>query len=138
MKMYSYVLKKAPFIIFNEQSFRHGAPGISHYVFLGDYVDRGRQGIETVMLLMAYHCLYPDHLFLCRGNHEDYNTTMTYGFFDECRMKYGKKGTLAWLHIINAFNHLPLAALILDKVLCMHGGISPHIQKLEDIDKVVN
>ncbi|EGT34054.1 hypothetical protein CAEBREN_22123 [Caenorhabditis brenneri] len=115
---------------------KHGAPGISNYVFLGDYVDRGRQGTETVMLLMAYHCLYPDHLYMCRGNHEDYNTTMTYGFYDECRMKYGKRGPLAWLHMINAFNHLPFAALIFGRVLCMHGGISPHIQTLDDIDNI--
>ncbi|CAP25254.2 Protein CBG04580 [Caenorhabditis briggsae] len=115
---------------------KHGSPGMAHYVFLGDYVDRGRQGLETVMLLMAFHCLYPDHLFMCRGNHEDYNTTLTYGFYDECKMKYGEKGPLAWLHIINAFNHLPLAALIFGKVLCMHGGISPHIRTLEDIDNI--
>ncbi|KAF1750929.1 hypothetical protein GCK72_017480 [Caenorhabditis remanei] len=115
---------------------KHGAPGLSHYVFLGDYVDRGRQGVETVMLLMAYHCLYPEHLFLCRGNHEDYNTTMTYGFYDECHLKYEKKGFLVWLHIINAFNHLPFAALIFGRVLCMHGGISPHIKTLDDIDSI--
>ncbi|CAI2353417.1 unnamed protein product [Caenorhabditis sp. 36 PRJEB53466] len=115
---------------------RHGPPGVSHYVFLGDYVDRGRQGLETVLLLMAFHCLHPGHLFLCRGNHEDYNTTLTYGFYDECRMKYGKKGALAWLHIVNAFNHLPFAAVLFDKVLCMHGGISPHIQTLEDIESI--
>uniref|UniRef100_A0A8R1HJ86 SER_THR_PHOSPHATASE domain-containing protein n=1 Tax=Caenorhabditis japonica TaxID=281687 RepID=A0A8R1HJ86_CAEJA len=112
----------------------NGPPGVSRYVFLGDYVDRGRQGLETAMLLFAYHCLHPDHLFLCRGNHEDYNTTLTYGFYDECRLKEPKKGDLVWLHVINAFNHLPFAALLFDKVLCMHGGISPHITKLDDID----
>ncbi|CAI5445131.1 unnamed protein product [Caenorhabditis angaria] len=116
---------------------RCGHPSQTNYIFLGDYVDRGLQGIETSCLLMALQCLYPKNIFMVRGNHEDYNTTLTYGFYDECLMKYAKYGEIVWLSIISAFNHLPFAALIFGRILCMHGGISPNLKSLADIDKIV-
>ncbi|KAK6730849.1 hypothetical protein RB195_007362 [Necator americanus] len=115
---------------------RCGDPSRTTYIFLGDYVDRGTQGLELAVLLFAYQIRYPNRVFLLRGNHEDINTTSTYGFYDECMMKYGKRGELVYLMLINAFNHLPLAALVGGKVLCMHGGLSPHIQTLTDIEKI--
>ncbi|KHJ94162.1 Ser/Thr phosphatase family protein [Oesophagostomum dentatum] len=114
---------------------RCGDPVKNTYVFLGDYVDRGTQGLELAILLFSYQVRYPDRVFLLRGNHEDINTTSTYGFYDECMMKYGRYGEWVYLMVINAFNHLPLAALIGGRVLCMHGGLSPHIQTLEDIER---
>ncbi|VDO43003.1 unnamed protein product [Haemonchus placei] len=250
---------------------RCGDPSTCTYIFLGDYVDRGTQGLELAILLFCYQMRYPDRVFLLRGNHEDLNTTSTYGFYDECMQKYGKHGewvgcsvsysarsssifneqcqilslrqaghsnkaiaeqlvrsrgcidgcvknpaaygqahgggcplkltradhrliarlasnsTMSanqirarfslnvststvlrairrqiflkrermklaprlttshrearlelqvYLALINAFNHLPLCAIIGEKVLCMHGGLSPHIDKLDDIEQV--
>ncbi|KAJ1371658.1 hypothetical protein KIN20_033644 [Parelaphostrongylus tenuis] len=71
---------------------RCGDPSRNTYVFLGDYVDRGTQGLELAILLFAYQIRYPDRVFLLRGNHEDVNTTSTYGFYDECMIKYGIQG----------------------------------------------
>lgn len=47
-----------------------GEPGISNYLFLGDYVDRGQMSLETITLMMCYKLKYPDTFFMLRGNHE--------------------------------------------------------------------
>uniref|UniRef100_A0A0K0CTD9 Serine/threonine-protein phosphatase n=1 Tax=Angiostrongylus cantonensis TaxID=6313 RepID=A0A0K0CTD9_ANGCA len=85
---------------------------------------------------VATHIRYPDRVFLLRGNHEDVNTTSTYGFYDECMLKYGIRGEWVYLALINTFNHLPFCALLGEKVLCMHGGLSPYITTLEDIERI--
>lgn len=102
-------------------------------MFLGDYVDRGKQSIETVVLLFAYKIKYPDQVFLLRGNHECQNINKMYGFWDECKRRYNIK---LWRQFINLFNHLPVSALIDDRILCMHGGLSPDLKSLNQITKL--
>lgn len=60
-----------------------------------------------------------------------------YGFYEECLEKYGDKDKhQIWHLFINIFNHMPLAALINKRVLAIHGGISPYIKSLKDIEQV--
>lgn len=107
------------------------------YLFLGDYVDRGKFSIECILTLFAYKIKYPESLFLLRGNHEAASINQVYGFYEECRRKYPKNGVKLWRTFADCFNCLPLAALVEDKILCMHGGLSPELQDLNQINKIL-
>ncbi|CAL5194763.1 unnamed protein product [Lathyrus oleraceus] len=111
-----------------------GFPPSANYLFLGDYVDRGKQSLETICLLLAYKIRYPDKIYLLRGNHEDAKINRIYGFYDECKRRFNVR---LWKIFTDCFNCLPVAALIDDKILCMHGGLSPELQSLSQIREVV-
>jgi len=107
-----------------------GFPPEASYLFLGDYVDRGKQSIETICLLLAYKIQYPENFFILRGNHESAGINRIYGFYDECKRRYSIK---LWKIFSDVFNCLPAAALIDEKILCMHGGLSPELKSLQQI-----
>jgi len=110
-----------------------GYPPDTNYLFLGDYVDRGTQSIETICLLLAYKLKYPDKIFLLRGNHESELINKIYGFFDECKRRYNVK---LWKGFTDTFNVLPICALISESILCMHGGLSPDLVSLDQIREI--
>jgi len=111
-----------------------GFPPEANYLFLGDYVDRGPNGLETICLLLAYKIKYPENFFMLRGNHECGSINRIYGFYDECRTRYSLK---IWRLFNDCFNCLPLGAIIEDKILCIHGGLSPDLKSLEQIRRIV-
>lgn len=100
-------------------------------MFIGDYVDWGYNSVETIELLILYKIKYPSHITLLRGNHESRQITMVYGFMDEISQKYGNSNP--WKMFMDIFDYLPLAAVIDDKVLCIHGGLSPLIRTIDKI-----
>ncbi|KAJ6820343.1 serine/threonine-protein phosphatase PP1-like [Iris pallida] len=112
---------------------RGGFPPSASYLFLGDYVDRGKRSLETICLLLAYKIKYPDKLFLLRGNHEDAKINRVYGFYDECKRRFNVR---LWKIFTDCFNCLPVAALIDEKILCMHGGLSPDLDDLSQIEEI--
>jgi len=110
-----------------------GLPPESNYLFLGDYVDRGKQSLEVVSLLFAYKIKYPENFFILRGNHECAGINRIYGFYDECRRRFSVK---LWKSFCNAFNCLPCTAIIDDKIICMHGGLSPQLSEMNQIANI--
>jgi len=111
-----------------------GFPPDANYLFLGDYVDRGPNGLETICLLLAYKIKYPENFFMLRGNHECSSINRIYGFYDECKTRFTLK---IWKLFNDCFSCLPLGAIIEDKILCIHGGLSPDLKSLEQIRRIV-
>ena len=134
-----------------------GFPPQANYLFLGDYVDRGKQSLETICLLLAYKIKYPENFFILRGNHECASINRIYGmiattttttisnittiliiillgFYDECKRRYNIK---LWKTFTDCFNCLPVSAIVDEKIFCMHGGLSPELQNMEQIKRIM-
>lgn len=113
-----------------------GMPPKTKYLFLGDYVDRGPRSLEVMSLLLALKVRYPDSIYLLRGNHECAIVTAAFGFRYECLKRCGEG---VWENFVKVFNVLPLGALIgpPTSTLCVHGGISPSMQHLEEIEATI-
>jgi serine/threonine-protein phosphatase PP1 catalytic subunit len=110
-----------------------GFPPHSNFLFLGDYVDRGKQSLETILLLLCYKLKFPENFFLLRGNHECANVTRVYGFYDECKRRCNIK---IWKTFVDTFNTLPIAAIVAGKIFCVHGGLSPSLSHMDDIRQI--
>ena len=111
-----------------------GYPPDANYLFLGDYVDRGKQSLETICLLLAYKIKYPENFFMTRGNHECSSINRIYGFYDECKKRFSIK---LWKTFTECFNCLPVAAILDDKIICMHGGLGPDLDKIDRIRNII-
>ena len=108
------------------------------YLFLGDFVDRGSYSLETIVLLFALKCRYPDQIHLIRGNHEDSTINALYGFKDECRRRLDDPDSpnSVWSLFNTVFEWLPCGAVIDQRVLCIHGGIGGNIETIADIENL--
>merc|ERR1719254_466243 len=111
-----------------------GFPPEANYLFLGDYVDRGKQSLETITLMFAYKVKFPENFFLLRGNHECASITRIYGFYDECKRRYNIK---LWKQFCDVFNCMPVCGLVDEKIICMHGGLSPEINNMDQVRRLV-
>ena len=106
----------------------------TNYLFMGDFVDRGFYSVETFLLLLALKVRYPQNITLIRGNHESRQITQVYGFYDECLRKYGSVNV--WRYCTEIMDFLPLAAIVDEQVFCVHGGLSPNIDTLDQIKTI--
>ncbi|EJW01897.1 hypothetical protein EDEG_03628 [Edhazardia aedis USNM 41457] len=115
----------------------HGTPETSKYVFLGDYVDRGHQSFETYLTLLCYKALYPKNIFLIRGNHETNDCGRNLGFRTELERKFPRSHECIYSIISDTFRFLNVGAIVDGRVFCVHGGISPNFQTIQQL-QVIN
>mmetsp|Transcript_1822 Transcript_1822/g.2489 ORF Transcript_1822/g.2489 Transcript_1822/m.2489 type:complete len:323 (+) Transcript_1822:114-1082(+) len=111
-----------------------GKPPLTNYLFMGDYVDRGYFSLECVTIVVLLKVRFPDRVTLLRGNHESRQITQVYGFYDECVRKYG--GAAVWRAFCELFDFLPLAAIIEEQIFCPHGGLSPSLDTIKEIQSL--
>jgi len=104
-----------------------------NYIFLGDFVDRGAYSCDVISLLFSLKILYPNKIFLVRGNHEDRLMNINYGFQADCVRKFVHDGEDVWERINDVFEFLPITALVEGAILCIHGGIGDSINSLDDL-----
>mmetsp|Transcript_10231 Transcript_10231/g.10196 ORF Transcript_10231/g.10196 Transcript_10231/m.10196 type:complete len:232 (+) Transcript_10231:284-979(+) len=110
-----------------------GRIGELNYVFLGDYVDRGLFSLEVVLVLYALKLTYPKEVTLLRGNHECRQMTESFNF----RIEVEEKNDLDVYELfMDSFDCLPIAALIDNKIIAVHGGISPELQNIAVLNKL--
>lgn len=110
-----------------------GTPPERKFLFLGDYVDRGPQSVEVLLLLFSLKVLYPNHIFLLRGNHEVIDFAEPTDFMNEVKKKLFSS---AMILISEVFDEMPLAALIDNKIWCIHGGLSQGYTKISAIQAI--
>ena len=127
-----------------------GPLGVKPYLFLGDFVDRGASSLHCMAILICAKILHPKKVFLIRGNHESRLTNSVYGFLSECHSKYPVEITEdtppatynlffsqpthpLWANMNSLFDSLPLAAIVGDRVFCVHGGLSPRAGSIDTI-----
>ena len=110
-----------------------GDPAKLNYLFLGDYVDRGIFGLECMVLLVAIKLNHPKGFILLRGNHESRNMTESFTFREEVISRFDNEVYEAFMDLFDA---LPISCLVDDKYLAMHGGISPELENIEQINQV--
>ncbi|EPY25809.1 protein phosphatase 3, catalytic subunit [Strigomonas culicis] len=110
-----------------------GDPSTQNYIFLGDYVDRGCFGMEVILLLMCYKICYPRTMIMLRGNHESRHLTAYFNFKREVQYKYS---LAVYNAMMSAFDCLPLGCILNDKYFCVHGGLSPELRRISDINAI--
>ena len=103
----------------------------TRYIFMGDFVDRGFNSVETFQLLLCIKLKYPSHITLLRGNHETRQITTVYGFYDETIRKYGNANP--WKYCTEVFDYLGIGAVVEGKIFCIHGGLSPEIKTIDQV-----
>ncbi|XP_026326503.1 serine/threonine-protein phosphatase rdgC isoform X2 [Hyposmocoma kahamanoa] len=104
---------------------KNGLPSPENpYIFNGDFVDRGKKGLEVLLLLLACMLAFPGGVYLNRGNHEDLIMNSRYGFIREVHQKYKHNAERLLKLIEGVYRWLPLGTIINNRVFVVHGGIS--------------
>ena len=103
------------------------------YLFLGNYVGRGRRQIHTLLLLLLYRQKYPERVHLLRGSSECGAMSRKNGFYDECKRKLNVK---MWKSFVDLFNCMPFGAILEDRILCLPSGLSPELRDVDQLRQI--
>lgn len=109
-------------------------PPYQKYLFLGDYVDRGEFSVEVITIMFALALKYPQNIFLLRGNHEETSLNSLYGFKQE--LSHNQYANDLWVQFNLVFDLLPFAAILNNRIFCVHGGLSPELTSLDSLHNI--
>jgi protein phosphatase len=104
------------------------------YLFLGDLIDRGEFSIECLVCAFLLKALWPDLVYIIRGNHEFGFLCSQCGFMTQIVSFFGDASLFQ--DAVSAFRYLPLAARIDESILCVHGGIGPSVTHIATIGAI--
>uniref|UniRef100_A0A6B2LD04 protein-serine/threonine phosphatase n=1 Tax=Arcella intermedia TaxID=1963864 RepID=A0A6B2LD04_9EUKA len=119
--------------IFTKASF----PPEGQYLFLGDFINRGKQSVEVLTLLLLLKLRHPARVHLLRGHHEAHQMMSVYGALDELAAKYADAHRALVPCIVEVFDALPLAAVVEcqgKRFFAVHGGLSPEVRFIAEVD----
>lgn len=112
----------------------NGGPHKTKYLFLGDLVDRGEFSIETILLVLTYKALWPQNVYIIRGNHE-FVFSCSQDFYQDIKSNYSNPH-IVFGAFLNAFSQMPLGAIIDDSVFAVHGGIGPEFSRIDQLKEI--
>ncbi|NON63160.1 metallophosphoesterase [Acidianus sp. RZ1] len=101
-------------------------------IFIGDYVDRGVNGVENLTLILSRALQEKDKVIVLRGNHESPLTNEYYGFKNEVSKKLGED---IYENFVRTFSIMPLAAVV-NGYFCVHGGIARGLHSLDQVNAI--
>jgi protein phosphatase len=111
-----------------------GLPPKQRYLLLGDLVDRGEFSVHTAVYVLLLKALYPDSVFVLRGNHESDDVNSTHGLLTEVAEVY--EGREVFVALNEAFAEMPLAAIVNGEMVCVHGGIPRGMKTVAEIGEI--
>jgi len=110
-----------------------GNPETSKYLFLGDFVDRGSFSVEVMLFIYSLKINFPKTISFIRGNHECRQMTSFFNFRSECLYKYDQE---IYDLFMDSFDNLPLSCVVNGRFIAVHGGISPELKNIEDLNLI--
>ncbi|PIC36012.1 hypothetical protein B9Z55_015170 [Caenorhabditis nigoni] len=108
-------------------------------LFSGDVVDRGPRSMDCFLMMCLMKICYPNNFYYARGNHETNGVNAFYGFLEECAFNLGfDDGTKFWMLANYLCNELPVASILQNAVLSVHGGIAKEMVDFEGLQKLID
>ncbi|OHT12862.1 Serine/threonine-protein phosphatase PP1 isozyme 7 [Tritrichomonas foetus] len=111
-----------------------GLPPDTRFLFLGDLVDRGNYSVQTILFLYALKILFPHDIQIIRGNHESLKLSKTQGFYSDLMVAYQREDLYELF--IESFQYMPLAAVVKNSILCVHGGFDENLKTIDQIMQI--
>lgn len=113
---------------------KYGSPARQKYLFLGNLIGYGEFSIEVILIVYLMKALFPNNIYIIRGDSEFSKSCISNGFKNELDMKYDNCNLFP--HFMKSFSMIPFAAVINRKAFCVSGGIGKAVIDLDVIKNI--